>query len=192
VGAAPSQSALRPPGRADGHGDRTTRAGRSALWILDPLTGLYNRRFGERRLDEEVSRAATTGTPLLLVSLDFDRFKTINDQHGHAAGDAVLQEFSRRLRRAIRASDVAIRVGGDEFLLILPECPTNQLETVLSRLAAFNLELAGGTVHVSYSQGVAKYQVGDTAKEMLERADGRLYAEKAKRFAPSGTDVQYS
>jgi len=96
------------------------------------------------------------------------------------------------LRRAIRASDVAIRVGGDEFLLILPECPTNQLETVLSRLAAFNLELAGGTVHVSYSQGVAKYQVGDTAKEMLERADGRLYAEKAKRFAPSGTDVQYS
>jgi len=102
------------------------------LSILDPLTGLYNRRFGEHRLDEEVSRAATTGDPLLLVSLDFDRFKAFNDQHGHAAGDTVLQEFSRRLRRAIRASDVPIRVGGDEFLLILPECPTNQLQTVFS------------------------------------------------------------
>jgi two-component system cell cycle response regulator len=159
------------------------------LSILDPLTGLYNRRFGTRRLDEEVSRAAATGDPLMLVSLDFDRFKAINDQHGHAAGDRVLQEFSRRLRRAIRASDVPIRLGGDEFLVILPECPTDQLQKVLSRLTAFDLKLEGGTVHVSHSQGVARYQVGDTAKAMIERADGRLYAEKAKRPPLSGTDA---
>lgn len=159
------------------------------LSILDPLTGLYNRRFGERRLDEEVALAATTGGPLLLVSLDFDRFKAINDQHGHAAGDKVLQEFSRRLRRAIRASDVPIRVGGDEFLLILSECPTDQLQTVLSRLKAFDLEVEGGTVHVSYSQGVARYQAGDTAKAMIKRADGRLYAAKAKRSPSSDIDA---
>jgi diguanylate cyclase (GGDEF)-like protein len=159
------------------------------LSILDPLTGLYNRRFGERRLDEEVARAARMGNPLLLVSLDFDRFKAINDQHGHAAGDRVLQEFSQRLRRAIRSSDVPIRVGGDEFLVILPECPTDQLHTVLSRLTAFDLKLEGGTVHVSYSQGVVRYQMGDTARAMIERADERLYAEKAKRSAPSGTNA---
>ena len=159
------------------------------LSILDPLTGLYNRRFGERRLDEDVSRAATTGGPLLLVSLDFDRFKAINDQHGHAAGDKVLQEFARRLRRAIRASDVPIRVGGDEFLVILPECPPDQLQTVLARLTAFDLKLEEGAVHVSYSHGVARHQVGDTAKAMTRRADERLYAEKAKRSAPSGTDA---
>ena len=158
------------------------------LSILDPLTGLYNRRFGERRLGEEISRAATTGDPMALVALDFDRFKAINDQHGHAAGDTVLKEFSRRLRRAIRASDVPIRVGGDEFLVILPECPTDQVQTVLSRLTAFDLKLDDGSVHVSYSRGVARYQVGDTVKAMIKRADERLYENKAQRSDSATAD----
>jgi len=158
------------------------------LSILDPLTGLYNRRFGERRLDEEISRSATTGDPLMLVALDFDLFKAINDRHGHAAGDTVLKEFSRRLRRAIRLSDVPIRVGGDEFLVILPECPTDQVQTVLSRLTSFDLKLDDGSVHVSYSRGVARYQAGDTATAMIKRADERLYANKAQRSASAAAD----
>lgn len=151
------------------------------LSILDPLTGLYNRRFGERRLAEEIGRAAATGGSLLLLALDFDRFKDINDRHGHEAGDKVLKEFSRRLRRAIRSSDLPVRVGGDEFLAILPECPPDQVQTVLSRLTAFDLAVDGDTVHVSYSRGVARYQAGDTVKAMIKRADERLYTAKALR-----------
>ncbi len=158
------------------------------LSILDPLTGLYNRRFGERRLDEEIARSAATGDPLMLVALDVDRFKAINDRHGHAAGDTELKEFARRLRRAIRSSDVPIRVGGDEFLVILPECPTDQAQEVLSRLTACELKLADGAVHVSYSRGVARYQVGDTATAMVKRADERLYADKGQRSAVAVAD----
>src|SRR5580700_3016018 len=91
------------------------------LSILDPLTGLYNRRFGQTRLSEEIARAGEVSDPLLLLAIDFDRFKQINDQYGHAAGDLALKAFSRSLRRAVRACDVPIRVGGDEFLVILPE-----------------------------------------------------------------------
>jgi predicted signal transduction protein with EAL and GGDEF domain len=86
------------------------------LAILDPLTGLYNRRFGETRLQEEIARAEKSGEPLLLLALDFDRFKEINDKYGHAAGDLALKEFSRRLQRAIRACDVAIRAGAMSFM----------------------------------------------------------------------------
>ena len=150
--------------------------------IIDPLTGLFNRRYGERRLREEILRAATTGDSLLVVALDFDRFKEINDRHGHAAGDSALKEFSRRLRSAIRASDVPVRVGGDEFIVVLPECPPDQAQTVFSRLTAFDLDLGGGTtVRVSYSRGVSRFQVGDTVQSMIQRADARLYEDKATK-----------
>ena len=106
------------------------------LSILDPLTGLYNRRFGVTRLEEEITRAEESKDPLLVVAIDFDRFKEINDKYGHAAGDLALKEFSRRLQMAIRACDVPIRVGGDEFLVILPECPTDRIQWVLSRMGS--------------------------------------------------------
>ena len=90
------------------------------LAILDPLTGLYNRRYGEECLKNEITRAERNNYDLAVLVMDLDHFKEINDQFGHAAGDIVLKEFSRRLRRAIRACDVPIRVGGDEFLVVLP------------------------------------------------------------------------
>ena len=93
------------------------------LSILDPLTGLHNRRFGEERLKEEIIRAERNSDPLAVIILDLDHFKEINDQFGHPAGDVALKAFSRRLRKAIRACDVPVRIGGDEFLVILPECP---------------------------------------------------------------------
>ncbi len=151
------------------------------LSILDPLTRLYNRRFGETRLKEEIARTVKTGTPLLLLAIDFDRFKEINDLYGHAAGDMALKEFARRLQRAIRSNDVPVRVGGDEFLVILPECPPDKVHIVLSRLTSFELELDGRKIPVSYSRGVAQYQVRDTPKTLIRRADERLYAEKAQR-----------
>ena len=151
------------------------------LSILDPLTGLYNRRFGETRLREEIARAEKTGDRLLLVALDLDRFKEINDRYGHAVGDLALKAFARHIRRAIRTADVPVRLGGDEFLVILPECQLDKVEIILSRVTSFELKLDGRKIPVSYSCGVSQHQVRDTPETMIRRADERLYAEKAKR-----------
>ena len=153
------------------------------LSILDPLTRLYNRRFGETRLREEIADAAKSGEPLLLMAIDFDRFKQINDVCGHAAGDMALKKFGRRLQSAIRARDVPIRTGGDEFLVILPECPPDKVQVILSRLTAFDFQLDGRTITVSFSLGVAQYQVRDTPESMTARADARLYEAKTQRSA---------
>jgi diguanylate cyclase (GGDEF)-like protein len=151
------------------------------LAILDPLTGLYNRRYGEECLRKEITRAERHSYDLAVILLDLDRFKEINDQFGHAAGDVVLKEFSRRLKRAIRACDVPVRIGGDEFLVVLPECPRDNVHIILSRLGPFEVILNRQKVIVSYSRGRAQYQVADTPQTLLQRADEVLYAEKADR-----------
>ena len=147
--------------------------------ILDPLTGLYNRRFGETRLQEEIKKAELSGEPLLLLALDFDRFKEINDQHGHAASDLALKEFSRRLQRAIRACDLAVRVGGDEFLAIFPDCHGQRSRFCL----AWNRSPSRRRkkIPIFFSHGLAQYQVSDTPETMTRRADERLYVAKAEK-----------
>ena len=162
------------------------------LSILDPLTRLYNRRFGETRLKEEIADAAESGEPLLLMAIDFDRFKQINDVCGHAAGDMALKKFARRLQSAIRARDVPIRTGGDEFLVILPECPPDKVPIILSRLTSFEFMLDGRKIPVSYSLGVAQYQVRDTPESLMRRADERLYADKVERLGqPAVEDLHH-
>jgi len=154
------------------------------LAILDPLTGLYNRRYGEECLRKEITRAEKLNHDLAVIVLDLDYFKEINDQYGHAAGDIVLKEFANRLRRSIRACDVPVRIGGDEFLVVLPECPRDNVHIILSRLEPFEVFLNNRQkVLVSYSRGRAQYQVADTAQTLVQRADQVLYAEKAARPA---------
>ena len=150
------------------------------LSILDALTGLYNRRFGETRLLEEIGRAEKSGEPLLVLALDFDGFKGINDRYGHAAGDLALKTFARRLQRAIRACDVPIRVGGDEFLVILPECSADKVQMILSRTHPVEVKLDGQRFLVCFSHGMAQYQAKDTPETMIKRADERLYEAKAQ------------
>lgn len=157
------------------------------LSILDPLTGLHNRRFGEERLAEEVARSGRHGDSLALLLFDLDYFKEINDQHGHAAGDAALKEFSRRLKKAIRACDVPVRIGGDEFLVILPECPREKVDTILERIGSPELRWNGQSVPIRFSIGRAQHQVCDTKESMLQRADEILYAAKAARPASRET-----
>jgi diguanylate cyclase (GGDEF)-like protein len=164
--------------------DRATRSNVRAeqfygMSIIDPLTGLYNRRFGETRLEEEIKRAEKSRAPLILLAIDFDRFKHINDEYGHAAGDLALKEFSRRLQRAIRACDVPIRMGGDEFLVILPDCPPDKIPQVFSRMGSIEITVDDRHIPVSFSYGMAQYEVNDTPKTLIARADDRLYAEKA-------------
>ena len=176
-------------GQMDGATKNHVRAEKFyGLSILDPLTGLYNRRFGETRLEEEISSVEESDDPLLLLALDFDRFKEINDKYGHAAGDLALKEFSRRLQRAIRACDVPIRVGGDEFLVIFPECQPDKIQAILSRMGSIVLKFDGKQIPLSFSHGLVQYQVNDTPETMIKRADERLYAQKAKRKTDVGVD----
>jgi diguanylate cyclase (GGDEF)-like protein len=148
------------------------------LAMIDALTGLYNRRFAEQRLVAEVARSARKGHPLTVVLLDLDEFKHINDTYGHNAGDLVLQEFAAALNRAVRGGDLAVRWGGDEFLLILPECNHEQLKLVLDRLGPLELTWEGRKFPIKYSAGWKDYASGDQPDSMLAAADQALYANK--------------
>jgi len=148
------------------------------LAALDPLTGLYNRRSGEQRLVEEISRSRRHGGPLTLVSLDLDKLKEINDKFGHAAGDEAIKCFAGRISRAIRGSDLAIRLGGDEFLLLLPECKPEDVQLVLDRLSGMKMDISGQSIPLTFSAGWANYIPSESSEELLKRADDALYANK--------------
>lgn len=144
----------------------------------DPLTGLSNRRLGEERLASEVARSERHGHPLSVPLLDLNRFKGINDRYGHAAGDSVLKRFAERLNKVIRASDLAVRLGGDEFLVILPECLPERIPALLNRLGRFEMEWGKEKFAVSAAVGWAGYAKDETPAQLIERADKSLYANK--------------
>ena len=154
------------------------------LAMIDPLTGLYNRRFAEQRLAAEVARSERRGHPLTVLVLDLNNFKEINDTYGHPAGDLVLQEFASRLNHVIRGSDLAVRLGGDEFLVVLPECTVEQLELVLERLSSFELDWQGQRIPVTFSSGWKDYKKGDRLEELLAGADQVLYVNKRESKKP--------
>lgn len=148
------------------------------LAALDQLTGLYNRRSGEQRLAEEISRAVRHERPLTILLIDLDGLKQINDRLGHAAGDLVLKSFSDRLRRAIRGSDLAVRLGGDEFMVLLPECRADEVKHVLNRLEGLDVQYEETKIPCRFSRGWTDYKPGETAEELLRRGDEALYENK--------------
>jgi two-component system cell cycle response regulator len=164
------------------------------LATRDELTGLLNRREYERILAEEEERSARFGNPLSLVIVDLDRFKAINDLHGHPAGDAVLREAARRIAGAVRSVDRAARIGGEEFALILVQTDrASALEVARRAIAAVAAEpiAAGGgrLLSVTASAGVAELPSdADTARGLFAAADRALYAAKTagrNRTAPA-------
>ena len=157
------------------------------LAALDPLTGLYNRRSGEQRLNEEISRALRYHRPLTLLLIDLDGLKQTNDKLGHAAGDLVLRHFAERLQRAIRGSDLAVRLGGDEFMALLPECRSEEIGRVIGRIEGLEVEYEAAKIHCRFSRGWTDYRPGETAEEFLKRADDALYSNKraGKRADPA-------
>ena len=120
----------------------------------------------------------------MVVLLDLNDFKPINDQYGHAAGDLVLTEFARRLQRAVRGSDLPVRIGGHEFMVLLPECPADRVPVMLARVTGLQVSVSGQKVPVQFSAGMAQYEDGDTPEQLMERADQALYA--AKRDSKRG------
>jgi diguanylate cyclase (GGDEF)-like protein len=162
------------------------------LAMVDPLTGLYNRRFAEQRLAAEVARSERKGHPLTILTLDLNNFKQINDAYGHPAGDLVLQEFGARLNSVIRGGDLAVRLGGDEFLVLLPECTSQQLQLVLGRLGSLEVDWQGQHIPITFSAGWKQYEIGESPEEMLARADELLYARKrAGKITPPIADGRH-
>jgi diguanylate cyclase (GGDEF)-like protein len=148
------------------------------LAALDQLTGIYNRRSGEQRLAQEISRAERHGRPLTILLMDIDALKQVNDKYGHAAGDTALKGFADRLQRAIRGSDLAVRLGGDEFMALLPECRVEEVHHVLGRIEGFEFVCNDEKIQLQFSRGWTDYKPGESPQELLDRADQLLYANK--------------
>ena len=151
----------------------------------DDLTGLLNRRAMLDRMQLEQRRSLRSGSPLLIAQLDIDHFKVVNDTHGHAAGDLVLQSFADTVRRNVRDTDVLARWGGEEFVLLLCDTPAADAVALMERLRqavqAMQVPVAQGgqPITVTVSIGLARHTPADPLAGTLERADQALYAAKA-------------
>lgn len=148
----------------------------------DPLTGLWNRRRQHEHLTWNLDHARRTGRPLSVVWCDLDHFKQVNDRFGHPGGDRVLKHFAQICRRVTRSDDLIGRMGGEEFLLILPDTAVDGAEVVgerlLRTLEATPLALDGEWFPISASLGVAEAGMEETAASLLQRADEAMYAAK--------------
>jgi diguanylate cyclase (GGDEF)-like protein len=148
---------------------------------LDALTGLHNRRYFHETLSREVARAQRYDRQLALVVLDLDDFKAINDRIGHLTGDAVIAESAERVRDVVRTADIACRVGGDEFAVILPESTLADADQLYRRLqAALSTRPIGQAGRLSFSAGVAELKPEDDPTTFFERADEALYVAKER------------
>jgi len=146
---------------------------------LDALTGLHNRRFFHETLAREVSRAHRYSRRLALIVFDLDDFKAINDRIGHLAGDSVLAEAAERVRSVVRSADIACRVGGDEFAVVLPESSLEDADQLYRRIkSAVSSQAIGDAGQLLLSAGVAELQPADDAVALFERADDALYRAK--------------
>ena len=158
--------------------------------IRDPLTGLYNRRYLSETLQRELGRAEREGYPVSIVMIDVDRFKRVNDEHGHAAGDQVLRFLGAQFRAETRAGDIACRYGGDEFLMVLPNTP---VEVAYVRAEEWRAAVKDSSVYwmewsepTTLSLGVAGFpEHGATSDEVMIAADGAVY--EAKRLGRDRT-----
>jgi two-component system, cell cycle response regulator len=158
------------------------------LAVIDPLTGLYNRRYALPQLAQVAERAAEDGTVFAVMVVDLDRFKSVNDRYGHAAGDAVLVEVSARLSANVRATDVLARIGGEEFLIVLPNTTYAEAKLAAERLCRVvkgrAVTVAGGPpLHITVSIGVAfsgECMPPEPVAAIIDRADQALLTAKSE------------
>ncbi len=161
-----------------------------SLAMTDPLTGLYNRRYAQNYLARVIAQARDRHSPFTLMVLDLDRFKRVNDRYGHAVGDEVLVEVARRLRANLREVDLVARLGGEEFLVVLPDTGRTEAEHAAERLRRVigerPVHVASRGVHVPVTMsigvlvGAGDAQPTAPTDELLERADRALYASKSE------------
>lgn len=152
------------------------------LATTDSLTGLGNRLRLDDAFDHLRARARREGMPLTALMLDLDHFKNVNDRHGHATGDRVLRALAELLRTRIRRSDLAFRLGGEEFLILLPDTRLDAARSLAEELRRsveqHHVEVAGRPLQLSTSVGVAEMDPADGLDDLLAAADRRLYRAK--------------
>jgi two-component system, cell cycle response regulator len=155
--------------------------------VTDGLTGLHNRRYLDSHLETLFDRAVARRRPLSLMITDIDRFKAINDKHGHDGGDEVLREFASRIRHNVRGIDLACRYGGEEFIIVMPDTEFAVAQKVAERIRAeiagapFAVGPDGKTIKVTVSVGVSSLQPpNDSVAKLVKRADVALYEAKNK------------
>jgi len=163
--------------------DVTKRMGREQKLLeiahSDPLTGLHNRRAAEQALERQINKASLSGKPLSLIICDIDHFKSINDRYGHPAGDAVLKSVAGLLLHRIRSRDIAVRWGGEEFLLLVPDSSLTQATELAERIRKGVEGLVLPNIDpVTLSLGVAELTPGETSACLIQRADSALYQAK--------------
>jgi two-component system cell cycle response regulator len=156
------------------------------LAIVDPLTGLHNRRYLDSHFSGLVNQALDRGRPLAVMVLDVDRFKSVNDTHGHDAGDDVLKEFAQRVRRSVRGVDLVARFGGEEIVVVMPDTPIETARLAAERIREkvqgepFRIHRGRQSIPVTVSIGVSAIEsLEETAASLLKRADEALYAAKS-------------
>lgn len=158
--------------------------------VTDPLTGLYNRRLFDESFEKELNRARRYGQPLGLVVLDLHRFKEVNDKHGHPRGDEVLRAMATTLTKALRTSDSAFRIGGDEFALLLPQTDAAQALALTRRITSVFAEIIEPlqlAVSVTIDHGIAIFpQDAELADQLIHLADERLYRLKHANHSKTG------
>jgi diguanylate cyclase (GGDEF)-like protein len=149
---------------------------------FDPITGLYTRRSIEQHLGKEIGRAKRQNTALSLATIHIEEFAELGQRYGKSAVDAVLKEFARRLKKAIRGTDFAVRLGGGDFLLVLSECTIGEVKEFLNRVGALEIVSAGEKITVPYATGWVDYQSGEVPSDLLKRATQvlHLYESAAK------------
>jgi len=154
------------------------------LALTDPLTGLYDRAYLDRHLDELIKRVHQDGITAAVLMFDIDHFKQVNDTHGHDAGDDVLRELAARTLNSVRSVDLVARQGGEEFVVVMPETDLSIAAAVAERLRAavarepFTVKADGQNISITISVGVTSAAAGDDRERMLKRADIALYMAK--------------
>ena len=154
-----------------------------AIAVRDDLTGLYNRRHFLERLEEELSLANRNHTPLYLAIIDLDHFKRVNDNYGHHSGDEVLSRFARIASQGLRKSDLLARYGGEEFVVLFPHATEAACEAALERLRRRFAEQGysfASDIKTTFSAGLTAFQPGETADQLIKRADSALYEAKSR------------
>ena len=166
----------------------TVRTGLQAA-VFDPLTGLHNRRYAMPHLARIADHAISTGRSFAVLLADLDHFKQVNDQYGHASGDAVLAEVANRLRGCLRNSDMVARIGGEEFLVVMPGTPQFQAQRTALRICQaisgmpFTVPGNAQPLNITISIGMAINENGLAhmrPDDMLQSADKALYAAKGR------------
>jgi diguanylate cyclase (GGDEF)-like protein len=158
--------------------DRRTAALDRADATVDSLTGVSVRSAGWLALDREIARSRRAGQRLLVAFIDVDHLKVVNDQHGHAAGDALLTRVADALRTNLRAYDLVFRYGGDEFTCVLPGAAETFGRSLMARV---NRDLAQGQPPASVTAGFAELRSEESSKELVARADADLYQRRSER-----------